>query len=327
MNNNNNSYLDVDSKRKEITLKEKSEKYIKASTSDSTRKAYQKAIKHFLNWGGQLPADTNQILLYLTDYAESLNPRSLSLHITAIRNWHLTQNLTDPTHCTEVKHLMKGIRRIHGKPKQKARTFNLETLEEMINLLKDKDTLASKRDLAILLIGFLGGFRRSELATLDLKNIRFEDSGLLVTLAKSKTDQEGEGIEKGIPYGSTHICPVTALKEWLLSANITEGPLFRAVTRWGKVDERPLYPSSINRILKKIASDIGLTPEFIEYFSSHSLRRSMSTNAHNEDASFDSIKRQGGWRYDGTVRGYIDYADIFKDNAAGVLLNKLNENN
>ena len=125
---------------------------------------------------------------------------------------------------------------------------------------------------------------------------------------------------KAIPASNGPLCPIAALQVWLQRSKITEGPLFRGISRWDVVKTTALTATSINLILKSWARLTGL--ENSELLSSHSLRRSLATNAYRAGASFESIKRQGGWVHDGTVRGYIEEAQQFEDNAVTSLLSK-----
>lgn len=296
------------------------QRYIEAATAENTRRAYRSAIRHFERWGGRLPTETSTVSAYLLAHAEILNPRTLSLRLTALRHWHQLQEFPDPTAAPDVRKLLQGIARREGKPKRQAKAFRLEHLEAMVNHLSAQSSLKACRDRALLLVGFFGAFRRSELVQVHLAHLQWEPEGILITVPRSKTDQSGEGRLKALPYGEGELCPVTALKVWLKTAGITSGPLFRRVNRWETLLDVPLHPAGVNLILKAVATQVGLG--FVSELSSHSLRRSLATTAHRAGASFESIKRQGGWVHDGTVWEYIEAAQRFEENAAGVLLTK-----
>lgn len=298
--------------------------YIQAATANNTRRTYRSAIRQFEAWGGQLPTNEAQVLRYLHDLAERLNPRTLSLHLTALSQWHRLQRFPDPTSSPDIRKTIKGISRLHGRPKQKAKTITLEQLERLIRFLSDTNTLKACRDRALLMLGFFGAFRRSELVGLTVQDVRWEAEGIVILLPRSKTDQLGEGKVKAIPASQGPLCPVEALRNWLQRSKITEGPIFRGITRWDVVKTTALTATSINLILKSWARLAGL--ESSELLSSHSLRRSLATNSYRAGASFESIKRQGGWEHEGTVRGYIDEALQFDDNAASYLLRQSNKN-
>lgn len=304
----------------ESQLQERHRQFLSAATSENTRRAYRSAIRHFQTWGGVLPCEPALIIRYLLTYAENLNARTLALRLTAVSQWHLFQGFADPTASADVRKTLRGISRTHGKPKKKAKALPIEDLEVMVAVMKDDISLQDIRNKALLQIAFFGAFRRSEVAELVVDELAWELDGLTITLSRSKTDQDGEGIVKAIPYGApgSICCPPTALKEWLAAAKITSGPVFRRVTREGIVGPDALYAGSINTILKTCATKAGLP--YVPELSGHSFRRGLATSAHRAGADFKNIKRQGGWRHDATVQGYIDEAGQFEENAAGSLL-------
>ncbi len=312
-----------------------------AATSDNTRRAYRSAVQHFLAWGGLLPTNESTLVRYLMAFADSLNVRTLSLRLTALAQWHKQQNFPDPTSTATVRKTLQGLSRLHGKPKKKASALALQDVLLMVEHLNQlqknvvigdtslqiepskkaikKIQAKALRDNALLQIGFFGCFRRSELTRLRVEDVLWQKEGILITLPRSKTDQTGEGITKAIPFGKT-CCPALALKNWLLHANIVQGPVFRQIDQWGHVGSGALNPASVNMLLKQLAIQVGLTADQLPRISSHSLRRGMATSASKAGASFKDIKRQGGWRHDGTVHGYIEEASQFQENAASHLL-------
>ena len=166
----------------------------------------------------------------------------------------------------------------------------------MIVALSDDFSLQGRRNKALLQIAFFGAFRRSEVAQLQVEDFAWQADGLEIMLSRSKTDQNGQGITKEIPYGKPGgvCCPVTALKEWLTVANITSGPVFQRVTRQGVIGPDALYAGSINAILKTCATKAGLSS--VPKLSGHSFRRGLATSAHCAGADFKNIKWQGGYR-------------------------------
>ncbi|HYD62840.1 MAG TPA: site-specific integrase [Noviherbaspirillum sp.] len=294
--------------------------FLTAATSDNTRRTYRSAIRHFQSWSGVLPCDEATIIRYLLAYAGSLNPRTLALRLTALSQWHIHQGFADPAATPTVRKTLAGIARIHGKPKKKAKAMPVEDLERIAAHLAGLSTLKGLRDNALLQIGFFGGFRRSELVSLDVTHVAWEADGIVITLPRSKTDQEGQGIVKAIPYGDGPCCPATALRVWLDVADITSGPVFRSISKWNAIGTEALHAASVNAILEDCAKLVGL--DYVPHLSSHSLRRGMATSAHRAGADFREIKRQGGWRHDGTVQGYIEEAGQFEDNAALALLRR-----
>jgi integrase len=298
--------------------------FLAAATSDNTRRTYRSAVKHYLAWGGMLPADEQTMIGYLLAYADSLNARTLALRLTALSRWHVYQGFPDPAATPTVRKTLAGITRTNGKPRNKAKALPVDDLDHIVTLLGALGTLSAARDSALLQVGFFAGLRRSELVRINVKDLSWEPEGITITLPRSKTDQTGEGIAKSIPYGDGVSCPATALRTWLDAAGIIAGPVFRPITRWGKLGANGLHEASVNTILVSCAALAKL--DYVPELSSHSLRRGMATSAHRAGADFRDIKRQGGWRHDGTVHGYIEQAGRFQDNAAGALLRKKHRN-
>lgn len=180
-----------------------SNRYQIAATSDNTRRAYQADIRHYETWGGHLPATTEAILRYLHAFAETLNPRTLSRHITALKQWHRCQHFPDPTDALIVGKTLTGIARIHGKPKEKAPPLLPEHLIKIVEYLSTKFTLAACRDNALLQVGFLGAFRRSELVAICVEEINWQSAGIEILIPKSKTDQLNGPVLGNLRPGAT----------------------------------------------------------------------------------------------------------------------------
>ncbi|WP_232210379.1 site-specific integrase [Nitrococcus mobilis] len=299
-------------------LAQQHQRFLAAATADNTRRAYRSAIRHFLAWGGVLPCDAAMVVRYLLTFAEQLNPRTLGLRLTALSQWHRFQGFADPAAAPTVRKTLRGIARVHGRPRQQAKALSLEDVQRIVMRLAETGTLAALRDSALLQTGYFGAFRRRELVGLTVSNLSWEREGLRITLPRSKTDPSGEGFSKAIPYGGGICCPATVLQRWLTAAAIERGPLFRRINRWGGIGAAALTAGSVNSILAVRAAEAGL-PD-VTKLSSHSLRRGLATSAYRAGADFRDIKRQGGWRHDATVQGYIEEAGAFEENAAGALL-------
>ena len=211
--------------------------------------------------------------------------------------------------------VLKGIRRTKGTaPACKAPLL----VGQLKAALRDtREDLLGIRDRAVLLVGFSGAFRRSELVSLDVADIQFTDDGLVVSLRRSKTDQEGEGRKVGIPHASKpQTCPVRALKAWMEAAGISEGALFRSVNRHEKVAANRLSGRAVALIVKRAAELLGLDASA---FAGHSLRAGLATSAAAAGASERSIMDQTGHRLVQMVRRYIRDGSLFRDNAAAHL--------
>ncbi len=298
--------------------------YLQAATSNNTRKTYRSAIRQFEKWGGRLPSDRDTLVRYILARVQALNPRTLDLHLTAISQWHRYQGMVDPTTDPLVRKTMEGVRRTHGQPKRKAKPLRLEHIAQLLQYLqKQPDCLKTRRNRALILLGFFGAFRRSELVAIQVADLTWEPEGVIVKLPRSKTDQEGAGMARALPYGTPACCPVATLKIWLETTNISDGPVFRSVNRWDQVQAAGLHPGSVNSLLKGLGEACGF--DFVPDLSSHSFRRGLSTTSAREGVDFKLIKQQGGWRSDATVWEYIEEGLQFDSNATNILLQKMDK--
>jgi integrase len=296
--------------------------YIKAATSNNTRRAYQADIRHFEHWGGLLPTHTEAIIAYLQAFAPQLNSRTLSRRLTALKQWHIYQGFVDPTVHPAISKTLAGITRTHGKPKDKAPPLLPEQLQRIIEQLAKENTLRALRDSAVLQLGYFGAFRRSELVSIQYEHIQWREKGIEILIPHSKTDQNNVGQFCAIPYGSTLLCPIRALKMWLEKAALQSGYIFCLIKKNSIANDQPLHPIAINHIIKRCAVKAGI--EYANELSSHSLRRGLATSACRDGASIPAIMRQGRWKNVNTVMEYIEAAQRFEDNAADHILKKIN---
>ena len=299
--------------------------YIKAATADNTRLAYRSDVRHFERWGGLLPATSESIVSYLLHYASLLNPKTLARRVTALRHWHNYQGFSDPTFHPAVKRTLIGMQRVHGKSPVKAHALTVDELVTMIDSLHQKESLANKRDNAMLQIGYLGELRRSELVAIRFEDIHWLDKGIEILIPHSKTDQERGGQYCALPYGRIPLCPIMALKHWLKASGITSGALFRRIIKGGHLLDVNLSAHAVGLILKKRAHAVGFS--HIDSISSHSLRRGMATSVSFTDAELASQKQHGRWKNTESLMGYIDTANRFRDNPAMHVIDKWKEDN
>ncbi|MGE3920798.1 MAG: site-specific integrase [Gammaproteobacteria bacterium] len=297
-----------------------SNQYLAAAISHNTQRAYQQDIQHFRYWGGLLPTNPQQIIAYLEHYAALLNPRTLQRRLTAIKQWHFSQSMTDPTTHPLIAKTLKGILRIHGQPLVKAPALTWEQLQIMVHYCEQQNTLTDLRNSTLLLLGFFGAFRRSELTAIQFEHLQFHEKGLEIVIPRSKTDTTGEGSLVAIPHTHQTICPVMQLKKWLKNSNIQCGFIFRRMHKNQRLSEAPLASQNVNFIMKTIAKVCRLPNA--EKFSSHSLRRGFATAASQKGAPFLTIMRHGRWKHQGTVMGYIEAAQSFENNPIDLILNK-----
>jgi integrase len=214
-----------------------------------------------------------------------------------------------------VRNTLKGIRRTLGTaPAQKSPALTAD-IRAMLDATDSE--LIGARDRALVLLGFAGAFRRSELVGLDVADCAFGKDGLTITLRRSKTDQQGAGRKIGIPYGSNpETCPVRTVQAWIELAAIEDGPVFRSISRHGRVQPGRLSGIDVARVVKKLAERAGL--DAVKY-AGHSLRAGHATSAAIAGASERSIMNQTGHRSVQMVRRYIRDGSLFRENSAGKL--------
>jgi len=263
-----------------------------------------------------LPAHSATVAAYLRHLEGTGRCVSaVSRALASISEGHKAAGHESPRSSVVVRKTLQAIRRRVGvAPRQKMPVL-ADDLRRMVSALGSG--LQGLRDRALLLVGFAGAFRRSELVSLDVRDVAFTQEGLEIILRRSTTDQEGEGRKVGIPYGSTaKACPVRALRAWLEAAEITKGRVFRSVSRDGKIGAAA-SDRAVARAVKRAASLAGLDSA---QYSGHSLRAGLATAAAKAGKSERAIMRQTGHRSVAMVRRYIRDADLFNDNAAAGLL-------
>jgi integrase len=260
-----------------------------------------------------MKASQDRNLYYVEDCTECNNRR-----LTSITKAHQAAGFSDSPATTRhfiVGETLKGIRRTLGTA-QKGKDALLSADIRRIVAARRKDLLGV-RDSALVLTGFAGGFRRSELARINIYDLKFSTEGVVVTVRTSKTDQESAGREVGLPFGSSpDTCPVRALRAWLATAKITEGPVFRSVGRYGHVSPCGLHRDSIGKLLKRAAARTGMK---VDAIGGHSLRAGCVTQAAMNGVREFVIMRQTGHRTEATLRRYIRSGQIFRENAAAGL--------
>lgn len=302
-------------------LAEAASSYLDAGKADATRKAYARDAAAFVAWCEAkgleaAPAAPTTVGLYLAHLAEEGRKVStIERALAAIGAEQRAAGHGWPKGHPAISGVMKGIRRTLGvAPARKAPVMGDELARLVGTLGVD---LAGLRDRALLTLGWFGAFRRSELVALDVAAVRFTAEGLVVTVAKSKTDQEGRGVEKGIPYaGNVAVCPVRALRAWLDASSVEGGALFRGVDRHGNVSSDRMADRTVARIVQRTAKDAGLEAANV---AGHSLRAGFATTAAAKGKGLDAIMRQTGHRSERVARIYIRHATLFVDNAAAGL--------
>lgn len=292
---------------------------IKRALASNTDRAYSHQLRRFVAWCNRhgrdaIPADGRTVYLFLADLStKGLSVSSMEQALSAISKAHRRAGLPVPQ-SDVLDEAWRGIRRKHGAAaKNKAMAIEIHHLRRMVDSL-DPKRLIDIRDRALLLLGFAGGFRRSELAGIRCEHLEFKGNGIIVTLPRSKADQEGEGRKVGIRSRLTRgLDPVKAVWAWMQASGTEDGPLFRAIDRHGNVGWGPISDKSIARTIKRAASRAGLDPKQI---SGHSLRSGFITSATKAGKRLDRIMAHVGHRKAGTTMGYVRDAELLSDDNA-----------
>ena len=297
---------------------------LKSSKASNTLRAYKSDFKDFgifcLKHGlSSLPTEPKIVSLYLTHLSKNSKISTLRRRLVSIGMVHkLKGHYLDTKHPIIVENLM-GIRRVKGSIQKGKKPILINHLKLIINSINQQKTEEIKklRDKSIILIGFGGGFRRSELISINFEDLEFVPEGLKIILRKSKTDQFGEGMVKGLPYFNNEIyCPVKNLRKWLEISKIQNGPIFRRFSKGSSLTDKRLSDQSVVLLIKAYLKLAGIENN---NFAGHSLRSGFATVAAEFGADERSIMAMTGHKTTQMVRRYIKEANIFKNNA----LNKL----
>ena len=307
-------------------LSDKSLATLAETKSESTINAYESDWNDFCDWckyhnDVAFPAQPETVVNYINDLADYAKASTIRRRVSAISENYNAAGLAEnnPCHAWIVKEALIGLNRAKGTVQKGKTPIYWEELEQMISCT-DTVHLSGIRDKAILLLGFLGAFRRSEISNLNIEDLSRFPQGLVVTLTHSKTDQEQAGQQVGIPYiANKHMCAITAVNEWLKAADISKGPLFRSILKNGKVASRRLSDKSINLIVKKYIASIGQSPDL---YGAHSLRHGFATYAALNGIEERLIMKQTRHRSVEMVRHYINEADLFVNNPVTLIFTK-----
>ena len=298
---------------------------LKNSKSVNTVRAYKSDFNDFGLFCVQsgfkaLPTEPKIVSLYLT-YLSTKNVKlsTIKRRLVSIGVIHrMKGQYLDTKHPIIVENLM-GIKRRKGTIQKGKKPILINNLKKLIDVIDEEkiEDINKLRDKSILLIGFAGGFRRNEIVSLDKEDLEFVFEGLKITVKRSKTDQFGEGLTKGIPYfENIAYCPVTILQKWINISKITKGPLFRKISKGSRLLENRLTDQTVALIIKKYLNKSGIDSS---NYSGHSLRSGFATSAAESGAEERSIMAMTGHKTTQMVRRYIKEANLFKNNA----LNKI----
>ena len=302
------------------SLQEATLNNLKSSKAKNTLRAYKSdyrdfgtfCAKHGLN---SMPSEPKIVSLYLTHLSKNSKISTLRRRLVSISMVHkLKGHYLDTKHPIIVENLM-GIKRVKGSVQKGKKPILINHLKSLINIIDQQkiEEIKKLRDKSIILVGFGGGFRRSELISIDHEDLEFVQEGIKITIKRSKTDQFGEGMIKGLPYFSNEdYCPVKNLQKWLDISKIKSGPIFTRFSKSSLLTGKRLSDQSVVLLMKKYLNLAGIESA---NFSGHSLRSGFATVAAASGADERSIMAMTGHKTSQMVRRYIKEANIFKNNA------------
>ncbi len=289
----------------------------------NTLRAYKADWAHFAGWCADkgfvpVPAAPATVGAYLAGLADSHAPSTIRRRLSALGKMHRFNDLPwNPGH-RDIQGPLQGVLRTRGRPAQKAAALTLPMLRQ---LLATCDSGArGRRDRALLLFGFAGALRRSELVSLRVEDVAAVPGGLRLRIRRGKTDQAGQGAEVGLPRGRhADTCPVRAFEAWQSAAKRKAGPLFRKISTGGGIGDTALHPDAVRRILAARAAMAGLAPESSGRLSAHALRVGFVTEAYDKGVRDEDIMRHTRHRDLRTLRGYVRRAGLVNESPAGQL--------
>lgn len=304
-------------------LRERGRALAAAARAPNTRRAYESDWAIFAAWccdfgRESLPATGETVALFVAEHARDWRVSTIRRRLGGIGWRHRRGGYGDPTKLEEVREVVRGVARSTRRPGLAKAAVMVEELRQMVWAVRQLEAPRAERDAAILLLGFAGGFRRSELAELELRDVRFQREGVAVVLRSSKTDQEGEGRVVAIARGErAETCPVRALEGWIGERGPEGGALFRRVDRFGRVLVEGLSGQGIAGVVKRAAAGAGLDAE---RYAGHSLRAGLVTAAHEAGKADSVIMRTTGHRSVITLARYIRGRNGYGSAAARGLL-------
>jgi len=292
------------------------------ASSPATLRAYKSDWAHYAAWCERMgfvpvPAEPATVGAYLASLVDKA-PSTIRRRLAALGKMHRFNDLPwDPAH-GEIQGPLQGLLRTKGQPVDKAAPLTLDLLRQ---LLATCDVSArGRRDRALLLFGFAGALRRSELVALQVEDVAAAAGGLKLRIRRGKTDQIGQGAEIGLPRGRhAETCPVLAFEEWQAVARRKAGPLFRRISRGGRIGDTALHPDAVRRILEHRIALAGISLPGFERLSAHSLRGGFITEAYHKGVRDEDIMRHTRHRDLRSMRGYVHRAGLVTESPAGAL--------
>jgi integrase len=294
--------------------------YAAEAYAPTTIAAYEADCAHFEQWckaEGRvaLPADLDTITSYIVAHGKLLGRATLARRLVGIGFAHRVAGYAWVGTHPLVKATLRGVLRKHGKPARQSAALMTEEVRALVATCDG--SLTGLRDRALLLVGYAGGLRRSELVAIERHDIEDVPGGVRIRIRRSKTDPTAEGAMIGLVVGEhRETCPVRALRAWIEASETDVGPVFRKVSRSGRVDFNGLTPGAVRRILLRRAALAGLDVADSERLSPHGLRAGFITQAHLNGASEDAIMAQARHRDWRTTRRYIRQAKVVTETPA-----------
>ena len=299
----------------------KSQAYQDAADAPSTLKAYASDVAHFEAWCmkqgfSSAEPDPTVVGAYLAAAGEGYAPSTLRRRVAAIaRAFGIEGHPLDTKH-PAIRETLRGIRRKHGTRARRSAALSTDEIRRLCGVCDD--SLTGLRDRALVLLGFAGAFRRSELVGLNVEDISWTREGMTLLIARSKTDKAAEGAEIAIPQGaSQETCAVTALKTWIRKGKILTGPIFRKVNKGGRVESPRLNADAVRSILIARTRQAGLKGKWQEPISPHSLRAGFVTMAYSNGVLDEEIMQHTRHKSLTTMRSYVRRSKLNTSSPAG----------
>jgi len=293
--------------------------HFESQLTESTRKTYERGWRDFQRFceaegRSPLPASRETVVLYMNERFGKHTPNTIESRLSAIQHYHKEAGVDDPTQSEAVRGMMKGVRRNSEHKVKEAEPLVTRHIKEMVDSLREErpeksdattnrlkgDRLRSLRDEAVLLIGYAGALRRSEIAAMEKEHLVERDAGYALLIPESKTDQEGQGHYVGIHRSGEDYCPCEALDRWISAASIDSGALFRGVHWKGAVMEGAITPRTVNNIIENAAEKASLSVKP----SGHSLRAGYITQSTINGVPDGVIRAQSRHEDHATFYGY-----------------------
>ena len=279
-------------------------RYTQAALADNTHRSYKADLAHFRAHGGTIPTTAVQLAEYLASFADTLAVATLQHRLIAIHRAHLEAEHESPAMDSLVKRTMQGIRRTKGTAQRRVKALVKDDIIELVLTAEKQKPMKAARDTALILVGFAGAFRRSELVSIRQEDITVFDHGVEIHIRHTKTQQE-KGHTVFIPCAKSSRCPVKALEKWLALGGVKQGPVFRPINRHDQIASgKALTPQSVALVLKGVTSH-ARNVEAAKSVAGHSLRAGYCTEAASVGVATHIIMEQTGHRSSATLAKYI----------------------